>query len=195
MPHTATRSHRHTQPQGQQGSAYIITLMVLFMLTIVGLSLSLVTQTELLIGSQDRTIQRSFYAADSGMGTALSRVLIRGDYREHTFDVSEVVKIDDGSGTMVATGTELTDRVEVSRFVPLLDSYCNLCQINQGAQYFKINHAVSAVATRLSTDVGGGGAQVPLARSQVTAMYSISPWPRLTDAYAYTQASVQKVYF
>ena len=59
---------------GEEGSAYIITLMVMFALTVIGLGLSLVSQTEMLVGSQERTIQRNFYAADSGLSTALANV-------------------------------------------------------------------------------------------------------------------------
>jgi len=39
-------------------------------LTILALSLALVTQTEVQVGSNERTVTRTFYAADSGLGIA-----------------------------------------------------------------------------------------------------------------------------
>ncbi|MEM9406166.1 MAG: pilus assembly PilX N-terminal domain-containing protein, partial [Acidobacteriota bacterium] len=71
-----TRNQRSVQAaRREEGSAYIITLMVMFALTVIGLGLSLVSQTELLVGSQERSIQRNFYAADSGLNAALAAVL------------------------------------------------------------------------------------------------------------------------
>ena len=52
--------------RGERGSAYLIALMALVVLTILGLSLVLVTQTEVQVGANERTVNRTFYAADTG---------------------------------------------------------------------------------------------------------------------------------
>ena len=59
--------------QREAGSVYVIALLVLLILTIVGLALSLVTQTERLLGANDRITQRVFYAADSGTAVSTAR--------------------------------------------------------------------------------------------------------------------------
>ena len=61
---TANRSPRPSET----GSAYIVTLLALVVLTILALALAMVTQTEVQVGANEKTINRTFYAADSGLG-------------------------------------------------------------------------------------------------------------------------------
>jgi hypothetical protein len=157
--------------RGQEGSAYIVALMVLFVLTAVGLSVSFVSQTELIIGSQERTIQRTFFAADAGIQLATSKALNRADTTPVTLD------LDNPSGLL---GANLVDRIQTSVFMPIHSSACNLCQINQGAEYFVINHAVTSEATRLGRSSAGTD-DVPLAVHTVSAMVSFEPWTRSTE--------------
>ena len=46
-----------TQIRSEAGSAYVITLLALVVLTILALSLALVTQTEVQVGSNERTVE------------------------------------------------------------------------------------------------------------------------------------------
>ena len=50
-------AERKAAARRQEGSAYVVTLMILLVLSVVGLSLTIVTQTESSIGSQERLIQ------------------------------------------------------------------------------------------------------------------------------------------
>ncbi len=61
------------RPAVEQGSAYVVTLLALVVLTILALSLTLLTQSEMQIGTNERIVQRIFYAADAGV--AVSPVL------------------------------------------------------------------------------------------------------------------------
>ena len=177
--------------QREEGSAYIITLMVMFALTVIGLGLSLVSQTEMLVGSQERQIQRNFYAADSGLSAALAAVLSQGDYRSQTFRFVDTRQV---NGT---NSHDINDQVETTPFVPILDAPCNLCQINQDSDFFEINHAVTAQATRTSSDVGAGGGanDIPLARKEVTVMLEMQPWSKTTNQYAVAASQVSKIKF
>ena len=178
--------------QGEEGSAYIITLMVMFALTVIGLGLSLVSQTELLVGSQERSIQRNFYAADSGLNAALAAVLADGDYREQTLSFVDTVQV---QGT---DALDVNDRIETTPFVPILDAPCNLCQINQDSDFFEINHAVTAQRDpdRLGDVGAGGGANdIPLARKDVTVMLELQPWGKTTNQYAVAASQVSKIKF
>ena len=58
--------------------------------------------------------------------------------------------------------------VEVTPVVPIADAPCNLCQINQGSTFKKINHALESTATRTGTPTATPNAEgVPLARKSI----------------------------
>lgn len=136
-------SHR---PPAQEGSAYMIVLMLLFVLTIVGVGLSIVTQTEIIVGSNERTIERVFYAADSGMGVAEIRIL-ENKLTPFVFDVK-------GSASNAAVDAKAVDRVGIYPTVLINDEYCNLSMINQGHEIYALNYGVTVEATRFIGETG-----------------------------------------
>ncbi len=162
----ARRPRLFQRTRAQRGSAYLITLLALVVLTILALSLSLVTQTEMRIGANELSIQRVFYAADSGIAASTARALVGSDHSSMTFTVDDAI-----TGPL---GIE--QRVDVSPFLPIGSGYCNLCSINQGSDFYQINHAVTAGATREGLDLGGN--PVSLAAKTVTVMVEVQPWER-----------------
>ena len=78
---TPMRPHR-----SQQGSVYIITLVVLLVLTVLGLSIALITQSEMQIGINERLGETMFYAAGSGIDVATAKALVTGDMRKMRLD-------------------------------------------------------------------------------------------------------------
>jgi hypothetical protein len=62
----------------ESGSAYIVALMALLVLTIGGLSVALLSQTEMQVGANERLAERAFYAAESGLNVATSYILTQG---------------------------------------------------------------------------------------------------------------------
>ncbi len=172
----------------EEGSAYIITLMVLFILTVVGLSLTLITQTEMLVSSTERTAQRTFYAADSGINVQASKVAVYNDFQPRTYRVgnrlgfgAETVSTPgSGGGPSIETlASGIEDRVEVSQAIPIQLTPCNFCQINQDSEYFEINTLMTSTATRVSI----GDDDVPMARKQITAMVELQPWSGDPEAF------------
>jgi Tfp pilus assembly protein PilX len=164
---------RVRRKKGEEGSAYLIVLLVLVVLTILAMGLAVLTQTEVLAGSSEQIIQRVFYAADSGIALSTARVLVQADHGPQTYQVNDPESV-----------LNLQQQVDVSTFLPILDSPCNLCEINnagtyQDRAYRRINHAVTAIATR---DPGGEG----LAKGQkaVTAMVEFQPWRQGLEALA-----------
>ena len=130
------------RPRPAVGSAYLITLLALVVLTMLALSLSLVTQSELLIGSNERTIQRVFYAADSGIAIATANALVAEEYSSKIITMEE-------PGSLLGVEYE----IDLSAFYPLLNAPCNLCQINDAGQYgtkqfYKNDFTVTSIATR-----------------------------------------------
>jgi hypothetical protein len=156
----------------QAGSAYIAALLVLVVLTVIGLSLALITQSEMQIGANERVQQRMFYAANSGIAASTARALTNADYSSTTYALGDV-------GSSIAG---LGFDVEVSPFLPILDSPCHLCEINQIGTYNErsfraINHAVTAVAIRRQ-----GAAGATLAQKTLSSMIEVQPWRQTPDA-------------
>ncbi len=165
-------SAHNPQRNPEAGSAYLMVLMALVVLTILGLTLVLITQTEMDIGSNERTVQRVFYEADSGMAVAAARVLVTNEHRPIDLMLDE-------PGALLDFNT----KVEIAPVVPLSDSPCNLCEINNAGTYNerafrRINHAVTSVATRQQ---GTDGAL--LGQKVVSSMMEVQPWRSVPEAY------------
>jgi Tfp pilus assembly protein PilX len=160
----ASQPWRRRRRRPASGSAYLVTLLALVVLTMLALSLSLVTQSELLIGSNERTIQRVFYASDSGVAIATANALVAADYSSKTITLPE-------PGGLPGMEYE----IELSAFFPLLNAPCNLCQINDAGQYgtkqfFKNDYTVTSIATRKdAADIA------ILAQKTISAVVEIQP--------------------
>jgi Tfp pilus assembly protein PilX len=99
-------ANRSSAPSpGQAGSAYIVTLLALVILTILVLTLTLVTQSEVAIGGTEKTTNRTLYAADSGLGFAPPKIVL-GDTSTDTFILNRVVV-----GVPGPSQSNLADRV------------------------------------------------------------------------------------
>jgi hypothetical protein len=68
--------HRATN---ERGSALLLALLAMVFLTVVGLALAVVTETEMQIGKNDLVAQETFFAAEAGMATAVSQLLVTND--------------------------------------------------------------------------------------------------------------------
>ncbi|HUO86282.1 MAG TPA: PilX N-terminal domain-containing pilus assembly protein [Thermoanaerobaculia bacterium] len=166
-------------PTGSQaGSAYIAALLVLVVLTVIGLSLALITQSEMQIGGNERVQQRMFYAANSGIAASTARALTNADYSSTTYRLGDV----GGSFTAPSSFVRPGFDVEVSPFLPILESPCHLCEINQIGTYSErsfraINHAVTVVAIRRQGPTG-----TTLAQKTLSSMIEVQPWRQTPDA-------------
>lgn len=159
----------HSGGAREHGSAYLLTLLAMVVMTVVGLSLSLVTQTERLLGANDRITQRVFYAADSGTAVSTARVLAQNNHEEVVFELNR----DTAAGDFT-----FTERVNTSRFHPILASPCNYCEINQGSRFYTVNHAITSAAERVGWQGDGpppADARV-IARKTVAEMVALQPW-------------------
>ena len=155
---------RRRRPRRAAGSAYLVTLLALVVLTMLALSLSLVTQSEMLIGSNERTVQRVFYAADSGISIATANALVAADYSSKTITMAE-------PGSLLGVEYE----IDLSPFFPLLNAPCNLCQINDAGQYgtkqfFKNDYTITSIATRKDA-----ADTAVLAQKAISAVVEVQP--------------------
>ena len=53
--------------KGERGAALVIAILVLAILTVIGIALMLVTSTESRIAANEWSVNRAFYASDSGI--------------------------------------------------------------------------------------------------------------------------------
>ena len=155
----------------ESGSAYVIVLLALVVLTILALALAMVTQSEVRVGANERLANRTFYAADSGLGVAAAEALARGRYEPATLILNE-----SQAGTQ-----RVADRVEVLPLVPVLTVRCDWCPANDDGvpEFWKVHHAATATAQRVSWS----GTAMPPADAEVhasktlSAMFEFQPWP------------------
>ena len=181
-----TRARRRIS--STEGSIYILTLVALVVLTIVGLSLSMVTQSEMRLGANERPIQRVFYAAGAGIAASTAKALVNADYDGAVFEFSDAA----GSGLV-----DFRHEVEVTPFYPILDSPCNLCEINNAGTYSersyrRVNHALTARAQRVAGDEG-----TRLAEKMLATMIDVHPWKTGPEAYLYIDSpeELEKIRF
>lgn len=147
-------------PSRESGSAYILTLMVLVVLSLLGIALALTTQSEVEIGANERTINRVFYSAEAGFGASVMDHYLNGRLGGNTYTL-----MDPGSSTQ---GT----RVEVARWNQVSVGPGNYDDINQDADLKTLGYSVHSEATRFGID--SSGAEVALAKKNLELMLLIT---------------------
>jgi len=177
---SAVRTAERPRPAaGESGSAYLMALIALAVLTIIGLALVFLTQSEMQVGSNERTLQRIFYEADSGVAIATARVLVNNDHRAVTLTLDEL-----GTSPLGTALLGFKTQLQLAPVVPLSDAPCNLCELNNAGTYNerayrKINNVITVTATRTTaTDA------TPLAQKTVSSMIEVQPWKSTPEAYA-----------
>jgi hypothetical protein len=160
--------------RSEAGSAYIVTLLALVVLTILALALTMVTQTEVQVGANEKTINRTFYAADSGLGVAAAEALTNARYDGLT------VILNQRSLGISGNSQNSADRVTISSFVPILLVRCNWCPANESGlpKFWNVQHAVTATAERIAwTGSGNPPADATLlGQKTLSATFSFQPW-------------------
>jgi Tfp pilus assembly protein PilX len=143
------RTHR----SNQAGSAYVITLLALVVLTILALSLALVTQTEVQVGANEKTVNRTFYAADSGLNIWLAELLVNQKNQDNMTVILNKVSVGAEGNPLTAN---VADRVTISKG-ELVNKYpCNWCPAAEnGQQYFHEDYVVSSTAQRVAWSGNG----------------------------------------
>ncbi len=157
--------------RGENGSAYIVALLALLVLTIIGMALVMITGTEAQIGSNERAITRTFYSSDSGVALAAAQALAAGKYTGTTVILNE---------TSVGN-VRVADRITVSNLVTTLAVPCDWCPYNDDGvpEFWKVHEAATATADRVAWTGAGmppADAKV-LSRKVTSAMFEFQPWP------------------
>jgi len=161
------------------GSAFILALIALLVLSIVGIALASLTQTEMSIGGNERTSGRIFYASDAGYNLVVARKLVLNDATAETYVMPD---------SRVTLGTvDVRDQVELTVVLPVLTAPCNLCQINNAtsysSNYVRANSAFTVLARRVGVKADKT-TTTTIAQRTIGAMMDIQP----------TQVAPEKVF-
>jgi hypothetical protein len=160
---TTPRSRRPGAPS-EAGSAYLFALLVLFVLTVIGLSLAVVTQSEVQIGGAEKNATRTLYQADAALRVQLASAFFN-DPKARTLQLAPDFGL---------SGETIQDRVQASTFFPIYSGPCSLCTVNTGnEQYWAINHAVAAEARRRTASMADTDASY--AEKTLAQMFAIQP--------------------
>lgn len=154
----------------ESGSAYIIALLVLVVLSLIGLTLALIGQTEVQIGANELTAHRALYNAENGINLGLARKLLVNSTSEEadaedtykmTFVIPEPKNAADGSDidptTLPSGVNKFGEAVEVSPFFRVQEVPCDLCSANVGGT--KLVSATYAMVSRSDRIVWDGAAR------------------------------------
>ena len=63
----------------EQGSMFLVALITLSVLTLVGLSLAMVAETEMILGANEWAVTETHFAAEAGINVAMAQLLISND--------------------------------------------------------------------------------------------------------------------
>jgi len=166
-------ARRTPHPAAEAGSSYLLVLLVMLILSVIALALLFVTTIEMRIGANERSLQRTFAAAESGIGIAAARMLVTNDYSEGTFRINTDV---DG------LSPEWRDpAVEVAPLLPLIEAPCRLCQINGAGTYGAGTYSRAHVAATARGRRAGPAATV--AERLLSATLDVQPIQVPSNAY------------
>lgn len=160
----------------EAGSAYVVTLLALVVLTILALSLVFITSTEVQVATNERNINRTLYSADSGLGVAAGHALVSGNYGPDIVVMMNETEVG---------ATRAADRIALSPMAPILLVRCDWCPANDDGvpEFWKVNHATTARAQRIAwSGSWNGESPVPpeaqlLGQKTLSVMLEFQPWP------------------
>ena len=141
---TFHRRHR------EQGSAMLFALMGLVFLTVIGLSLAVVTETEMIIGSNEQIAQETFFAAEAGVAAAVGQLLVENNMKAKHFALLAKYGLDEDGEEVVRTagGLKLGYAVDFTTVYPVAQGPAAYTQANQGDNGMQSLFFVTTVRAR-----------------------------------------------
>lgn len=85
----STRGTRPARRRTEDGSAFILALIVILLLTILGLSVVMVAETEMLLGTAEKTVERQQYAAETGFWSLVAGLIVNGSWTKERLALFE----------------------------------------------------------------------------------------------------------
>lgn len=169
--------------RGERGSALILALMVMLILTFLGLTLLAMTETEMQLGGNERIQSELFYATESGTAVAKARVL-DGAVIPTSF-IIPITSTVTGSGLSSLTGFHIGYRVGLSRTVAIRYGPCDFCPANEDEESwsYRVTYLVNSTGTRRdwrsanvdNEDLVGVEASAVQAKKTIGVTFDIEP--------------------
>ncbi len=158
--------------RSEAGSAYLAVLLVLVVLTILGLSLAVITQSEVLIGGSEKQAVQQVIAANSGIALASVYELVGHDAAGHKMRITQ------RTARLLGQDTEIGDVACSTPFIAIHSGICNLCTMNQDSDFAAVQYGVTVAALRYGgTDLG--------ARKELGAVTAFEPWHKEFSGYQF----------
>lgn len=101
----------------EHGSAFLLALIIIVLLTILGVSIVLVTETENVLGHTEKTVDRQFYAAESGIWAQLVALVVAGELCKERV----AIPIEPDTGLAIP-GKQLAYAVQSNQLLSIADS-------------------------------------------------------------------------
>ena len=171
----------------ERGSAFIVALLVLLVLTVAGLALTLMTQTEVRIGANEREANRTFYASDSGIHVSSARTLWGGTNSQTLTILLNTTQQDTGASS--APPLTFGDQITVTPLYPMYAGSASGTSINQNQQtaFCAVTHVVNATSLRAGHLTGSQPYTQNMAQKLVGSMIELQPWPKANAIFYHPQ--------
>lgn len=131
-------------PPREQGSAMLFALMGLVFLTVIGLSLAVVTETEMIIGNNEQIAQETFFAAETGVASAVGQLLVENSMSRKYF----ALESKDGDATRNAGPYKLGYSVDFTNIYPVVAGPAAYTKANEGEEGLKSYFFITTVRAR-----------------------------------------------
>lgn len=135
-------------PRREEGSALMFALLALVFLTIIGLSLAVVTETEMMIGTNDRVSRETFYAAEAGIGAAISRLMVTNSLEGDYF----FIPVKDGDTDMTLGTKTLGYVVDFTAMYPVAWDFAPWTKADAESDYLSVFYRMEIRARRMAWD-------------------------------------------
>lgn len=149
----------------ESGSAYLATLLVLVVLTILGLSLAVITQTEVLIGGSEKQVTRQLFSANSAINIATATEMVAADSAAHVYALQSRTE------SIFGVNATIEDVICTSPYIQIHTGICNLCMFNQDSEFAAVQYGVTVMALRRDDAALGTG-------KSLGAVIAVEPWKR-----------------
>lgn len=165
----------------KRGSAFILALMVLAVLMVIGLSVSLISETEMSIGETEKIQNEQFFATEAGITAGVSGLLVTNNTNQINFVIPARGR--DRSRTNLNVGYD----VQTSGLAMINEGELPLTKINAGERYMGYFYHTRTLTRRTSW---AGGQEVPtcdditdhqLGSNLVSTAFYFAPAPQLSD--------------
>lgn len=128
----------------------LFALLGLVFLTVIGLSLAVVTETEMIIGNNEQIAQETFFAAETGVAAAVSQLLVENNISNKYFALEAKDGADaDGLDRVRTIGAnKLGYSVDFTNVYPVAQGPAAYTQANEGDGGMKSMFFVTTVRAR-----------------------------------------------